>query len=164
MALSDRIAIFRHGEVMQTGKPDEIYERPRSAFAAEFLGATNILSGRAAGLRGGAGVVALGEGGQHVLTLDPLPAVGAPATITVRPEKFSLSADAPAAGGGEAVNSIAGQILQQIYMGAAITYRVDVGGSVLTVFHPNRESRIYQPGEAVWLSWSARHSILLQAP
>ena len=163
LTLSDRIAILRQGEVVQTGKPDEVYERPRTAFAAEFLGATNFLTGRVAGRRGDAWIVVLGDG-QQILTLDSLPAEGAPVTLTVRPEKFSLHAHAPAApSNDEAVNSIAGRILQPIYMGASITYRVQVGGSELTVFHQNRESRMHQPGDDVWLRWFARHSILLEA-
>ncbi len=48
-------------------------------------------------------------------------------------------------------------------MGASITYRVKVGDVELTVFHQNRESKIHEPGEDVWLSWVARHSILLEA-
>ncbi len=46
LTLSDQIAVLREGRLVQTGKPDEVYERPRTAFAAEFLGATNFLSGR----------------------------------------------------------------------------------------------------------------------
>ncbi len=147
---------------MQTGKPDEVYERPRTAFAAEFLGATNLLSGRVGG-RTGEVVVILGDG-QKVQTLDPLPAEGTPVTLTVRPEKFSLHIDfPPVADGEEALNCLAAQVVQPIYMGASITYRVKVGDVELTVFHQNRESKIHEPGEGVWLSWVARHSILLQA-
>ncbi len=163
LTLSDRIAILRQGEVVQTGKPDEVYERPRTTFAAEFLGAINCLSGRVAGRHGNAGIVVI-TGGQQILTLDPLPAKGVPVTLTVRPEKFSLHAHAPAAiSEDEAMNSVTGRIVQPIYMGASITYRVQVGGSEFTVFQQNSESQIYQPGDAVWLSWSARHSILLEA-
>lgn len=162
LTLSDRIAIFRHGEVMQIGKPEEVYERPRNAFAAEFLGATNFLSGRVAGRRGDASVVVLGDG-QQILTFDPLPAEDTPVTLTVRPEKFTLHAHAPdLAGKDEAVNSVAGRIVQPIYMGASITYRILVGEIELTVFYQNRDSQMMQPGDSVWLSWFARHSILLE--
>ena len=162
LTLSDRIAIFRLGEVVQTGRPDQVYERPRTGFAADFLGATNFLSGRAAGRRGDASVVVLDDG-QEILTYDQLPGDGAPVTLTVRPEKFALHARAPSAPDQDgATNNVAGRIVQPIYMGASITYRVEVGGSELTVFHQNRDSGMLQPGEAVWLSWPARYSILLQ--
>jgi len=45
MAVSDRIALMRVGHVEQAGTPDEVYERPRTRFAAEFLGAANIFQG-----------------------------------------------------------------------------------------------------------------------
>ncbi|MCG8547679.1 MAG: ABC transporter ATP-binding protein [Alphaproteobacteria bacterium] len=162
MTLCDRIAIFRLGEVVQTGNPDEVYERPQSSFAADFLGAANFLPGRAAGRRGDAQVVVL-DNGQELLTHDPLPAAGAAVTVTVRPEKIFLHDHAPdAASEPRPMNHLAGRIVQPIYMGASITYRVEIGDSELTVFQQNRDSQVLQSGESVWLSWPAQHSILLQ--
>src|SRR5580693_4452389 len=43
LALSDRIAVLSHGRIEQIGTPDEIYERPASAFVAEFIGSSNML-------------------------------------------------------------------------------------------------------------------------
>jgi iron(III) transport system ATP-binding protein len=45
LAISDRIAILRAGKIEQIGSPEEIYQRPRTAFVAEFLGGTNMLPG-----------------------------------------------------------------------------------------------------------------------
>jgi spermidine/putrescine ABC transporter ATP-binding subunit len=162
LTLSDRIAVFRKGEVVQMGSPDEVYERPRNAFAAEFFGATNFLKGRAAGTQGTAGVVAL-DGGEKVLTLDPLPADGQTVTITVRPEKFAINAaTGGAAGADEAINNLPGEVLQPVYMGASVTYRVSVAGTELTVFQQNREAQRFQTGDRVNISWRARHSIALE--
>jgi spermidine/putrescine ABC transporter ATP-binding subunit len=161
LTLSDRIAVFRKGEVVQLGSPDEVYERPRNAFAAEFFGATNFLEGRAAGTQGKAGVVAL-DGGEKVLTLDPLPADGQAVMITVRPEKFAISAvNDAAAGADEAINNLTGEVLQPVYMGASVTYRVSVAGTELTVFQQNREAQRFQTSDKVNISWRACHSITL---
>ncbi|MGE0212925.1 MAG: ABC transporter ATP-binding protein [Parvibaculaceae bacterium] len=162
LTLSDRIAIFQDGKLVQTGRPDEVYERPRNAFAAEFLGATNFLSGRAAGKKGEIGIVTLADG-QQVLTHDPLPADGSPVTLTVRPEKFSLHAGTEPPREGATANVLRAEVIQPVYMGASITYRVKAGGTELTVFHQNRESTMLEPGQDVWLTWSPRHSILLDA-
>jgi len=161
LTLSDRIALFRKGEVVQTGSPDEVYERPRNAFAAEFFGATNFLRGRAAGTQGEAGVVVL-DGGQKVLTLDPLPVEGQAVTLTVRPEKFAIGA-ASGAGDGvdEATNSLTGEVLQPVYMGASVTYRVSAAGTELSVFQQNREARHFRTGDKVNITWRACHSIAL---
>jgi iron(III) transport system ATP-binding protein len=49
LSLADTVAVMRDGRVLQTGTPEEIYERPRSRWLAEFLGEADILPGKAAG-------------------------------------------------------------------------------------------------------------------
>ncbi|WP_299430350.1 ABC transporter ATP-binding protein [uncultured Meiothermus sp.] len=63
MAVSDRLALMRMGHVEQTGTPDEVYERPRTRFAAEFLGAANLFQGSrlSGGVETGFGRFALGK-------------------------------------------------------------------------------------------------------
>ncbi|MEJ8570627.1 ABC transporter ATP-binding protein [Microbaculum marinum] len=165
LTLSDRIAIFREGEVVQSGAPDRIYERPRTAFAAEFLGATNFLTGVPSAQEGAVGRIALADG-QTIATLDPLPAgprSSGSVTVTVRPEKFSIHLGArPDFGGATPVNCIRGTIARQIYLGASITYGVSAGGVELVVFEQNREAVLHPPGTEVWLSWNAAHSIVLE--
>lgn len=46
MTMSDRIAVFNHGVIEQLGAPEEIYERPRTSFVADFIGAANVLGAR----------------------------------------------------------------------------------------------------------------------
>src|SRR5437762_6453971 len=59
LALSDRIAVLSHGRIEQIGTPAEIYERPASAFVAEFIGSSNMLRGR---------IIERGEAGTIVTT------------------------------------------------------------------------------------------------
>jgi iron(III) transport system ATP-binding protein len=47
MTTADRIAIMNQGRIEQIGSPQEIYEQPRSAFVARFIGGANILAGKA---------------------------------------------------------------------------------------------------------------------
>lgn len=44
LTMSDRIVIMNHGKIVQVGSPAELYERPRTAFAASFLGKSNFLT------------------------------------------------------------------------------------------------------------------------
>jgi ABC-type Fe3+/spermidine/putrescine transport system ATPase subunit len=46
MALSDRIALLRAGELEQVDTPREIYNRPRTSYVARFIGQTNLLRAR----------------------------------------------------------------------------------------------------------------------
>jgi len=47
LSLSDRIAVIKDGNIIQLGTPGEIYETPQTKFVADFMGASNILSGKA---------------------------------------------------------------------------------------------------------------------
>ncbi|MDP2119918.1 MAG: ABC transporter ATP-binding protein [Hoeflea sp.] len=44
LSMADRIAVFDHGKIMQTGTPEEIYRRPKTRFVADFVGSSNVLS------------------------------------------------------------------------------------------------------------------------
>ncbi|MBN9245524.1 MAG: ABC transporter ATP-binding protein [Mesorhizobium sp.] len=161
LTLSDRIAIFRKGEVVQTGRPDEIYERPQNAFAAEFFGATNFLEGHSAGNNGGLGSVRLDDG-TLVLTSDVVPANGERVVTTVRPEKFRISAaKAALPEDGQPVNVLSGTVVRPVYIGASVTYHVTTGTSELTVFQQNREARLFETGDRVVLNWLPQHAVVL---
>jgi spermidine/putrescine transport system ATP-binding protein len=49
LAMSDRIAVMRSGDVLQVGKPRDIYDNPRDCFVADFIGESNLLPGSALG-------------------------------------------------------------------------------------------------------------------
>ncbi|MDD3110045.1 MAG: ABC transporter ATP-binding protein, partial [Eubacteriales bacterium] len=51
LGMSDRIALMRDGRFVQVGSPEALYERPETAFAASFIGETNLLRGRAAAVK-----------------------------------------------------------------------------------------------------------------
>src|SRR6185437_2887423 len=57
LTLSDRVAVMRGGVIEQVGPPKAVYERPRNAFVASFLGASNFFDGRIAAREGAANVV-----------------------------------------------------------------------------------------------------------
>jgi ABC-type Fe3+/spermidine/putrescine transport system ATPase subunit len=50
LAVSDRVVVMRHGRIVQTGTPEELYARPRTAFVASFFGDSNLFSGQDLGL------------------------------------------------------------------------------------------------------------------
>ncbi len=87
MSLSDRIAVMRQGRIEQIGTPSAIYESPRSAFVAAFLGDANILGGTVDAVqrvfRVGALHLRLPEGFSNLPN-------GA-ATLAVKPEAILLS-------------------------------------------------------------------------
>ena len=154
LTLSDRIAILSEGRLVQIGPPQEVYERPMSRFAAEFLGEANLFTGRAEPSAAGGAVRT--PAGVTVATALPLPP-GAEATLAVRPEKIQLG-DA-AAPRPDSANRVEGRILRSIYSGSSIAYRIEIPGQELTVFEQNRAAAPRAPGAAVTLIWAPEHSI-----
>ena len=86
-SLADRIALMRDGSVVQEGTAEELYFAPASRWAAEFVGAANVLSGR---------IVA----GRVETAIGAFPANGASlrsdAQVLVRPELLELEPSPPA--------------------------------------------------------------------
>ena len=153
LTLSDRIAIFDEGKVVQAGNPHAVYERPATAFAANFLGDANFFEGKVLG----PGRVAAAEG--EIATEDPLPAAGGQVMLAVRPEKISLvRLDAPVTPG----NRLEGRLGQGVYSGMSTIYKVTVADRELTVFAQNRSGQDFAPGDAVRLEWSPSHSVVVR--
>ncbi len=83
MAIADRIALMDKGRIVQIGTPDEIYRNPVSAFAASFIGRSNILTGTATGME------VQTEFGRLPLSR----AANGAVSLSVRPEQIMLEAD-----------------------------------------------------------------------
>jgi putative spermidine/putrescine transport system ATP-binding protein/spermidine/putrescine transport system ATP-binding protein len=148
LTLSDRIAILDKGRIVQSGAPAEIYERPQTRFAAEFLGDSNFLTGTVA-----QGAVRLADG-TMVQTTMPLPAEGAKVTLAVRPEKMS-----PLAMEG-AANRLSARIVTVIYAGPVLSYLLETAdGTKLKLFVANRDGTVLKEGATITLGWAAEHSI-----
>ena len=92
MALSDRIALLRAGELEQVSTPREIYNRPASAYTAQFIGQTNLLRGR----------VEQGWTRCGSLAWRCRGVTDGPATFSLRPESIRLRCDGPGLGRAEA--------------------------------------------------------------
>jgi spermidine/putrescine transport system ATP-binding protein len=83
MALSDRIALLRAGELEQVSTPQEIYNRPASAYTAQFIGQTNLLRGR----------VEQGWTRCGLLAWRCVAVAEGPAVFSLRPESIRLRLD-----------------------------------------------------------------------
>ena len=96
LSMSDRIVVLRSGVLMQSGSPQEIHDRPKNIFVADFMGFRNFFKGKIASLSGG---IAEGTSGNLILRAragDDF-RLGADAMMAIRPEDIQLG---PEAGGG----------------------------------------------------------------
>ncbi len=122
LTLADRIAVIEAGRVLQVGTPEEIFQRPTSAFVAGFMGADNALD--VVGTTDGRLEAANGEA-------DAGPRLRA----HFRSDAARLG-PAPSANADALV--IQGVIAQSIYVGQGWRYRVRVAGADIWVHAPER--------------------------
>jgi ABC-type Fe3+/spermidine/putrescine transport system ATPase subunit len=88
LAISDRIAVLRNGKAEQIGTPEAIYQRPQTAFVAEFLGGTNMLPGVAGDFDGRSTAVA--AGGTTICVNGSVAPPGGKVLLSIRPEALRL--------------------------------------------------------------------------
>ena len=134
LTMSDRIAVMSGGLVVQVGTPTEVYERPTTAYVADFLGAANVVPVEVVGPAGNdrtafrlAGQVLTAGGPEH------LPGA---ASLVVRPERLRLVAADQAAtvtSQGDAppvpdANVLPATVARLVYRGAHADVVVEVGG------------------------------------
>lgn len=93
LSLSDRIVVLKNGVLMQSGSPQEIHDRPKNVFVADFMGFRNFFKIKVVGLAQG---VAEGESGSLRLrarTTDTTVAAGGNAVMAIRPEDIEIGRD-----------------------------------------------------------------------
>lgn len=128
-ALSDRIAVFNNGLMEQLGTPEEIYEKPASAFVADFIGETNLLTGKINALKGGlAQIELLGEILLWVTSEAGAGSIGENITVWTRTDGMSIAGDQQAVSSADSVNVLHGTLVQRSYQGAAVDFRIKLSG------------------------------------
>ena len=152
LTLSDTIAILDRGRIIQEGNPAEIYERPKSRFAASFLGDANLFTGRVEG-------DAIAIDGGHI-RMAGKPPEGATVTVAIRPEKMRIARAGEDALPGE--NRLEATVKEIVYAGAVSTYLLERGGAQIKLIAQNRETQAATIGDTVTLLWSPTHTVLLQ--
>jgi spermidine/putrescine transport system ATP-binding protein len=156
MTMADTVAVMNGGRVEQLGAPRELYELPRTAFVANFLGKSNLIAGDVVEDRGDA-VVVSAAGTRLVVRKDRAAAHRGGVLVGIRPEKLRMlwPAEVP---GGEA-NLLRGRVLDTCFTGVSTEYLVDVPGvGTMGVFSQNHGEQPAQPGDDVVLAWDTAHA------
>jgi spermidine/putrescine transport system ATP-binding protein len=161
MTMADTIAVMNAGLIEQMGSPDELYENPRTTFAANFLGQSNLIEGK------------IKNSGSDVTTVDmhgidvSIPAArchadGDRGWVGIRPEKVLIGDE------GEALdapgNTIPGGVITDVsFVGVSTQYLVRMPwGQELQVFEQNTgRRRIFRVNDKVELSWRPEYAFLL---
>jgi spermidine/putrescine transport system ATP-binding protein len=141
LTMSDRIAVMDNARVAQLGTPAEIYENPRTAFVAKFIGESNFFEGRAR-KTGGHWELEWAYGGCARIPAHPALREGKLTRIAVRPEWMDVwrPGEVPA---GE--NSLAGRIEDVIYLGETMHVLVNIPHAGTVTVAVRNEGQLIKP-------------------
>jgi spermidine/putrescine transport system ATP-binding protein len=155
LTMSDRIAVMDNARVAQLGTPAEIYENPRTAFVAKFIGESNFFAGIAERRNGRTWEIARTGGGRFLVPDHPALAEGKAVRIAVRPEWMDVWR-------GDAVppgeNAVGGTIRDVIYLGETMHVIVGVPGSDDVTVAVRNEGQLIKPlpwkrGDQAAVAW-----------
>ncbi len=160
MSMASRIAIMSEGNVLQIGKPTEIYETPDCRFVADFIGNINMFHGRL-----------IEDEPDHVVIESPdclhyvghgiTGTIGMELSVGIRPEKISVGFEQPA----NSANCVKGKIIELAYMGSYTVYHLQLtSGMVLKASTANtlrHDTHRPQWGDTVFASWNSDAMVVL---
>ncbi|MFD4420393.1 ABC transporter ATP-binding protein [Agromyces sp. NPDC058484] len=157
MTMADTVAVMNKGAIEQMGAPELLYELPRTSFVANFLGQSNLFTGRVADTTSSAITVAAG-GHRIVVPVSRAQRHQGEITVGVRPEKVALHVEEP---DDDADRNLLGpgRIIDVSFSGVSTQYIVEVPGvGTVVVFAQNVGSGpMASVGAEVWLSWAIAH-------
>jgi putrescine transport system ATP-binding protein len=165
MTLASRIAVMAEGRIAQVGTPGEVYEYPANRYVAGFVGNINMIEGRVTGSANGRlSLRSDALGADLAVVTDEKLDVGGAVCVAVRPEKITISRQAPETNDR---NMLKGTVWDLAYFGDQSLYRVRLqGGAVLQVSAQNlrRSAKLtVEWDDEVFLSWDVASTVLLRS-
>ena len=145
LAVSDHIVVMNGGRIAEEGPPAELYEAPRTAFVADFLGEANVVAGK---LTDTAGELGLVEIGGHVLRVPHRGHAPGAVRLAIRPDAIRLADGAGAPG-------LPGRVLRAAFVGRVVEYAIETAAGELFAVVPVTEAAV-APGASVRLALGPR--------
>ena len=162
LAMSDRIAVISDGKVQQVASPTEVYDEPANEFVANFVGTSNIFTGRIFEKQGN--IVTIETANQRKVQAESDRfGIGDHVQLILRPEHLKFTPG----GNGIPDNCIEGVVETCIFVGSDLHLHVDVGKGRKAVVHHrhdrgNADEKI-EAGSQVKLYYSPRAAHLIKA-
>ena len=156
LGMAQRVAVMNRGRLVQIGTPAVIYERPKSRFVADFVGAMNLLEGE---LTAGFNALCLRIAGEDQPVPLPQPVdlpAGARIALALRPERLRLSRERPA---GFAIAATVGSIGYQ--GGQSTVHLATPAGLKLRASLPSAAAFDFARGAEIWASWAPGDAVVI---
>ena len=154
LTVADRLVVMNQGAIAQVGSPRELYDAPRSAFVADFIGKSNFFEGEVAG----PGLFRTRSGAEIRFAADAVPASP---VLAVRPERIRILPDGEPA---PDANVLAGRTRVVTFLGPTTESIVELAsGDTLAVHAPTAlaSGGPLRPDEPVRVAWPPAASLIL---
>jgi putative spermidine/putrescine transport system ATP-binding protein len=159
MSLADRIVVMAHGRVEQIGAPEDLYNRPASAFVASFVGKVNFLAGAIRSISGTTCAVMLASGELVEALAQPGCRANGTVRIAVRPENLNLAPNPSPAIEGR----ISGTIEQRRFLGNVVHYFVRTEHDQSLLIERAGDDPVLEVGASVAVGWRKEHALAFAA-
>jgi iron(III) transport system ATP-binding protein len=154
LAISDRVIVMNVGVIEQIGTPEEIYNRPRNRFVADFVGSANLIKGLVRGSVEDGRITFEAEGGHVLKAIAPAKLTGKETEVAVRTAYIGIGQSNP----GD--NELPGTIRRRMFHGDFVQYVVDCVTGPIMVRRP--PTNLIEEGASVTLSFPAESCVLLE--
>lgn len=139
LALSDRIVVMNHGNIVQVGTPEEIYHRPRTRFVADFISHSNCLE---VNVKQGSATI---DGVEGRLTTEGLRDRAGSASVFIHPSDVVVSGK-----NGHGKNELGCRVTDAVFLGDRVEYILELNAKVRLRALSIAGGIIYPPGSSVW--------------
>jgi spermidine/putrescine transport system ATP-binding protein len=161
LTMSDRIALIHEGRVEQCGDVHEIYHRPATAFAAEFVGQANLLEAERVGREGDRVQFRLKGGLVLDVSADRWPGDALRARVSIRPEKIHVSKSRLTE-----ENAFAATVEEEVFKGAFDRFALTTAIGTRLIATMANESALREPihaGDRVWCAVHADDIVVISS-
>jgi putative spermidine/putrescine transport system ATP-binding protein len=161
LTLSDRIAVFNRGKVVQCGTPEALYNQPENRFVADFIGESNLLQGTVLTTSSDGARLRLADGVEFTAPLRPGWAEPkSSATYMLRLEPVVLGA---AAASKEIC--IEAKLEEFLFVGNAIKYLLKIGADafIKARAHASGKAQDFRTGDTVKVGWNREDMLLVES-
>jgi len=150
LAMSDRICLMNKARIEQVDTPHEIYNRPKSAFAADFIGISNIFRGTA--IDGPHGVRITTPSGDFIPPAGTAPGM-ASCALVIRPEHIRI--------GAGTANTARGGVYEIVYAGSETRVLVALPGEQRVIIRLPPGNAVPQIKETITFSWEPDAAVVV---
>jgi ABC-type Fe3+/spermidine/putrescine transport system ATPase subunit len=160
LEMADRIAVIRHGRIIQSGTPMEVFQDPATPFVANFVGRSNMITGKVVNSDGVTTDIEAAGGKVFKARASDLQA-GEEAVLAIKVGSTKIS---HLSGEGQEM-FCSGRVERMLYEGATITVELAVDGlGLISAKLPNRKYEDYRPGDEVAVHWMPSKASVFRIP